>query len=161
MAKDVLITREGLEELKAELDYLKAEKRLEIAEKIKVARSFGDLSENSEYDEAKNDQAKLENRINEIETILKHHKIIEETSSRSKVVNVGTRVLLLDVELGEETEYKIVGSAEADPLNGKLSDESPIGVALIGHKEGETVVATTPQGDLEFKIVKIVKKKKS
>lgn len=161
MAKDVLITREGLEELKAELDYLKAEKRLEIAEKIKVARSFGDLSENSEYDEAKNDQAKLENRINEIETILKHHKIIEETSPRSKVVNVGTRVLLLDVELGEETEYKIVGSAEADPLNGKLSDESPIGVALIGHKEGETVVATTPQGDLEFKIVKIVKKKKS
>lgn len=159
MAKDILITKEGLEELRAELDYLKAEKRLEIAEKIKVARSFGDLSENSEYDEAKNDQAKLENRINEIETILKHHKIIEEGSSRSKVVNVGTRVKILDIELDEETEYKIVGSAEADPVNGKLSDESPIGAALLGHKEGETVVASTPQGDLEFKIVKIVKKK--
>lgn len=159
MAKDILITKEGLEELRAELDYLKAEKRLEIAEKIKVARSFGDLSENSEYDEAKNDQAKLENRINEIETILKHYKIIEETSTRSKVVNIGTRVKLLDVELGEETEYKIVGSAEADPMNGKLSDESPIGMALLGHKEGETVVAATPQGDLEFKIVKIIKKK--
>ena len=92
MAKEILITKEGLDELKAELDYLKAEKRLEIAEKIKVARSFGDLSENSEYDEAKNDQAKLENRINEIETILKHYKIIDEGSTRSKIVNVGTRV---------------------------------------------------------------------
>ena len=159
MAKDILITKEGLDELKAELDYLKAEKRLEIAEKIKIARSFGDLSENSEYDEAKNDQAKLENRINEIETILKHYKIIEEGSTRSKIVNVGTKVKVLDVELDEETEYKIVGSAEADPLNGKISDESPIGMALLGHKEGETVVAATPQGDLEFKIVKIIKKK--
>lgn len=159
MAKDILITKEGLDELKAELDYLKAEKRLEIAEKIKIARSFGDLSENSEYDEAKNDQAKLENRINEIETILKHYKIIEEGSTRSKIVNVGTKVKVLDVELDEETEYKIVGSAEADPLNGRISDESPIGMALLGHKEGETVVAATPQGDLEFKIVKIIKKK--
>lgn len=159
MAKDILITKEGLDELKAELDYLKAEKRLEIAEKIKIARSFGDLSENSEYDEAKNDQAKLENRINEIETILKHYKIIDEGSTRSKIVNVGTKVKVLDVELDEETEYKIVGSAEADPLNGKISDESPIGMALLGHKEGETVVANTPQGDLEFKIVKIIKKK--
>ena len=159
MAKEILITKEGLDELKAELDYLKAEKRLEIAEKIKIARSFGDLSENSEYDEAKNDQAKLENRINEIETILKHYKIIDEGSTRSKIVNVGTKVKVLDVELDEETEYKIVGSAEADPLNGKISDESPIGKALLGHKEGETVVANTPQGDLEFKIVKIIKKK--
>ena len=159
MAKEILITKEGLDELRAELDYLKAEKRLEIAEKIKVARSFGDLSENSEYDEAKNDQAKLENRINEIETILKHYKIIDEGSTRSKIVNVGTKVKVLDVELDEETEYKIVGSAEADPLNGKISDESPIGKALLGHKEGETVVANTPQGDLEFKIVKIIKKK--
>ncbi len=159
MAKEILITKEGLEELRAELDYLKAEKRLEIAEKIKVARSFGDLSENAEYDEAKNDQAKLENRINEIETILKHHKLIDEPSNRSKIINVGTRVKVLDVEFDEEMEYKIVGAAEADPLNGKISDESPIGSALIGHKEGETVVASTPQGDLEFKIVKIVKKK--
>ena len=159
MAKEILITKEGLDELRAELDYLKAEKRLEIAEKIKVARSFGDLSENSEYDEAKNDQAKLENRINEIETILKHYKIIDEGSTRSKIVNVGTKVKVLDVEFDEETEYKIVGSAEADPLNGKISDESPIGKALLGHKEGETVVANTPQGDLEFKIVKIIKKK--
>ena len=120
MAKEILITQEGLEDLKNELEYLKVEKRTEIAEKIKIARSFGDLSENSEYDEAKNDQAKLEQRIN---------------------------------------EYKIVGTAEADPINGKISDESPIGKALIGHKEGETVVAETPDGELEFTIVKIVKKK--
>ncbi len=159
MAKEILITQEGLEDLKNELEYLKVEKRTEIAEKIKIARSFGDLSENSEYDEAKNDQAKLEQRINEIESILKHHKIIEETKSRSKIVNIGTRVIVLDVELGEETEYKIVGTAEADPINGKISDESPIGKALIGHKEGETVVAETPKGELEFTIVKIVKKR--
>lgn len=159
MAKEILITKEGLEELKQELDYLKVEKRTEIAEKIKVARSFGDLSENSEYDEAKNDQAKLEQRIQEIESIIKHHKIIEETKSRSKVVNIGTCVKVLDVDLGEEDEYKIVGTAEADPIGGKISDESPIGKALLGHKEGDTVVAVTPQGELEFKIVKIIKKK--
>lgn len=159
MAKEILITKEGLEELKAELDYLKVEKRDEIAEKIAVARSFGDLSENAEYDEAKNDQAKIENRINEIETILKHHKIIEAGSARSKIVNIGTTVVVLDVEFDEEQEYKIVGTAEADPMNGKISDESPIGSALIGHKVGETVVANTPQGELEFKIVKIKKGK--
>lgn len=159
MAKDIKITKEGLQKLKDELDYLKVEGRAEIAEKIKVARSFGDLSENSEYDEAKNDQAKLENRINEIEAIIKNHIIIDEGSTRSKVVNIGTNVVVLDVELGEETEYKIVGTAEADPMGGKISDESPIGAALLGHKEGETVVAETPQGELEFKIVKIIKKK--
>ncbi len=159
MAKDIKITKEGLQKLKDELDYLKVEGRAEIAEKIKVARSFGDLSENSEYDEAKNDQAKLENRINEIEAIIKNHIIIDEGTTRSKVVNIGTNVVVLDVELGEETEYKIVGTAEADPMGGKISDESPIGAALLGHKEGETVVAETPQGELEFKIVKIIKKK--
>lgn len=159
MAKDIKITKEGLQKLKDELDYLKVEGRAEIAEKIKVARSFGDLSENSEYDEAKNDQAKLENRINEIEAIIKNHIIIDEGTTRSKVVNIGTKVVVLDVELGEETEYKIVGTAEADPMGGKISDESPIGAALLGHKEGETVVAETPQGELEFKIVKIIKKK--
>ena len=159
MAKDIKITKEGLQKLKDELDYLKVEGRAEIAEKIKVARSFGDLSENSEYDEAKNDQSKLENRINEIEAIIKNHIIIDEGTTRSKVVNIGTNVVVLDVELGEETEYKIVGTAEADPMGGKISDESPIGAALLGHKEGETVVAETPQGELEFKIVKIIKKK--
>ena len=159
MAKDIKITKEGLQKLKDELDYLKVEGRAEIAEKIKVARSFGDLSENSEYDEAKNDQAKLENRINEIEAIIKNHIIIDEGTTRSKVVNIGTNVVVLDVELGEETEYKIVGTAEADPMGGKISDESPSGAALLGHKEGETVVAETPQGELEFKIVKIIKKK--
>lgn len=159
MAKDIKITKEGLQKLKDELDYLKVEGRAEIAEKIKVARSFGDLSENSEYDEAKNDQAKLENRINEIEAIIKNHIIIDEGTTRSKVVNIGANVVVLDVELGEETEYKIVGTAEADPMGGKISDESPIGAALLGHKEGETVVAETPQGELEFKIVKIIKKK--
>ncbi|MGN0173033.1 MAG: transcription elongation factor GreA [Acutalibacteraceae bacterium] len=159
MAKDIKITKEGLQKLKDELDYLKVEGRAEIAEKIKVARSFGDLSENAEYDEAKNDQAKLENRINEIEAIIKNHIIIEEQSPRSKTVNLGTTVVVLDIELDEEMEYKIVGTAEADPENGQISDESPIGMSLLGHKEGETVVAETPQGELEFKIVKIIKKK--
>lgn len=158
MAKEILLTAQGLEELQKELDHLKVEKRREIAEKIKIARSFGDLSENSEYDEAKNDQAKLENRINEIEAMLKNVRLIDETGIDNKIVGVGTKVVVLDVEFSEEFEYRIVGSAEADPASGKISDESPIGRAIIGHSVGETVIADTPEGELEFKIVKIKKK---
>ena len=157
MAKQILLTKQGLEALQEELDELKVVKRKEIAEKIKVALSFGDSSENSEYDEAKNDQAKIENRINEIEAMLKNAKLIDESAVNDNTVNVGTTFCLLDVECNEETEYKMVGSAEADPMNGKISDESPIGKAVLGHSAGETVVAVTPDGELEFKIVKIIK----
>ncbi len=156
MAKQILLTAQGLEELQNELDYLKTEKRNEIAEKIKVARSFGDLSENSEYDEAKNDQAKIESRINEIEAMLKNVQIIDESGNAGDSVHIGTTFKVLDVEMNEVTEYKMVGSAESDPLNGKISDESPIGKALMGHKAGDTVVVPTPGGDLEFKIIEII-----
>ena len=157
MAKQILLTKQGLEALQEELDDLKVVKRKEIAEKIKIALSFGDLSENSEYDEAKNDQAKIENRINEIEAMLKNAKLIDESAVNDNTVNVGMTFRLLDVEFNEETEYKMVGSAEADPLNGKISDESPIGKAVLGHSAGETVIAITPDGELQFKIVKIIK----
>ena len=155
--KETLLTKQGLEERQKDLEYLKTEKRNEIAEKIKVARSFGDLSENSEYDEAKNEQAKMENRIAELEEMLKNVKIIDESKTNSKIVNTGTKVKILDVEMNEEFDYQVVGSSEADPMNGKISDESPVGKALIGRKVGETVVAITPSGDLEYKIVKILK----
>ncbi|MBQ2391671.1 MAG: transcription elongation factor GreA [Clostridia bacterium] len=157
MAKQILLTKQGLEALQEELDDLKVVKRKEIAEKIKIALSFGDLSENSEYDEAKNDQAKIENRINEIEAMLKNAKLIDESAVNDNTVNVGMTFRLLDVEFNEETEYKMVGSAEADPMNGKISDESPIGKAVLGHSAGETVIAITPDGELQFKIVKIIK----
>ena len=151
------LTQQGLDEFKKELDYLKAEKRNEIAEKIKVARSFGDLSENSEYDEAKNEQAKVEARIAEIENIIKNHEIIELPKANSKIVSIGTKVRILDIEMDEECDYQIVGKAEADPMNGKISDESAVGKAILGHKAGETVIANTPAGELSFKIVKIIK----
>lgn len=154
--KETLLTKQGLESFQKELEYLKTEKRNEIAEKIKVARSFGDLSENSEYDEAKNEQAKMENRIAELEEMLKNVRIIDEGKKNSRVVNTGTKVRILDVEMDEEMDYQVVGSSEADPMNGKISDESPVGAALIGHKVGETVVASTPAGELQFKIVKIL-----
>lgn len=158
MAKEILLTPQGLQDLQNELDYLKVEKRKDIAEKIKIARSFGDLSENSEYDEAKNDQAKVENRIAEIEAMLKNYRIINEHEIDSRVVSIGAKVLLLDVEFGDELEYQIVGSAEADPSAGRISDESPIGKAILGHAEGDTVLADTPEGALEFTVLRISKK---
>ncbi|MBQ2676924.1 MAG: transcription elongation factor GreA [Clostridia bacterium] len=157
MAKQVFLTPTGLKELQDELDILKVEKRKEIAEKIKVALSFGDLSENSEYDEAKNDQAKLENRINEIEAMLKNATIIDENEIAGDEIRIGTKFKVLDIDFDEEVVYKMVGSAEADPLSGKISDESPIGKALMGHKAGETVTAIAPDGEIQFKILEIIK----
>ncbi len=158
MAKEIMLTAQGLKELQEELDFLKTEKRTEIAEKIKVALSFGDLSENSEYDEAKNDQAKLEARIAEVESMLKNAKVVEENQIDKTVINIGTKFELLDVELKETMTYQLVSSAESDPLNGKLADDSPVGKAVFGHKSGETVIAETPNGELKFKIKKILKK---
>ena len=157
MAKNVFLTPEGLQELEKELDFLKTEKRTEIAEKIKVALSFGDLSENSEYDEAKNDQAKLEARIAEVEAMLKNAKVIEAHELDKDSIHIGTRFKVLDVEFNEELEYQMVGSAEADPMEGKISDESPVGQALLGKKAGDTVVAETPSGELRFQVIQILK----
>ncbi len=157
MAKAIKLTDEGLKKLQDELENLKTEGRTQIAEKIKVARGYGDLSENSEYDEAKNEQAKIEARIIELESMLKNVEIIAEKKSATKTVTVGSKVKVLDIEFDEEMEFRVVGSAEADPAQGYISDESPVGKALLGKKAGEVVKAETPDGEVDFKIVAISK----
>ena len=157
MEKEILLTEEGLKNLKEELETLKTVKRKEIAEKIKVALSFGDLSENSEYDEAKNEQAIMEARILEIETMLKHVRIINEENLSTDTIHVGSKVKLYDFEFGEEVEYRIVGSSEADPREGKISDESPVGSTLLGHKKGQEVNVITPGGVCKYSVLEISK----
>ncbi len=153
---ETLLTIEGLKELEAELDQLKVEGRKEAAEKIKLAKSFGDLSENSEYDEAMNDQAKLEARISEIEYIIKNAKILDVESLGNENIHIGSTVKLTD-KTKKTFTYTIVGFAQADPAAGKISDESPVGKALIGHKKGDKVTIEVPNGTLEFKIVDITR----
>ncbi len=155
MAKIIRLTDDGLKKLENELEFLKTEGRKEIAEKIKVARGYGDLSENSEYDEAKNDQAKIEARIVELESMLKNVEIISENEA-SDTIMMGSRVKVLDVEFDEECEYQIVGSPEADVSRGLISDESPVGKALLGHKAGDEVTAEAPSGSIVFKILEIL-----
>ncbi len=157
MAKQIIVTEEGLKKLQEELEYLKTTKRKEVVEAIRVALSFGDLSENSEYDEAKNEQAKTEARINELEESLKHVKVISDSEVTTDTVNVGNRVKVYDEEFEEEVEYILVGSTEADPLENKISDQSPIGTALIGQKVGATVEVHTPGGVIQLKILEISK----
>lgn len=157
MNKQVLLTEDGLKALEDELEELKTVKRREIAEKIKVALSFGDLSENSEYDEAKNDQAMVEARIVTIENMLKNVKIIDEQDLNTDTINVGAKVRLYDIEFDETCEYKIVGSNEANPDIGKISDESPVGAALLGHKVGDRVEIETPGGTIAYDVVEISK----
>ena len=154
---ETLLTYEGLKKLEEELEYLKTQKRREIAERIKVALGFGDLSENSEYDEAKNEQAQVEMRIVELENKLRNVKIIDEDDIETKTVQVGNIVQVLDVEYNEKVEYKIVGSTEADIAENKISNESPIGKALLGRKKNDVVDVETPGGMLQFKILKITK----
>ncbi len=156
MTKTTRLTKEGLEKLKAELEYLRTTGRTEIAEKIRVARGYGDLSENSEYDEAKNEQAKIEARIVELEKTLENVSIIEDNVD-TETVSVGVTVTIYDIEYEEELTYKMVGSAEADPMKGYISDNSPVGKALIGARVGDEVVAEAPAGELRFKILKISK----
>ncbi len=156
-AKEFVLTKEGLAELENELEQLKTVTRKEVSEKIKQALSFGDLSENSEYDEAKNEQAEVEARINQIEYMLKYAHVIDEGDIKSDVVSPGSKVKLLDVEFDEELEYTIVGSAEADPAKNKLSYESPVGAAVLNHSVGEVVQANTPGGVAEFKILEITR----
>lgn len=157
MAKQVVLTDQGLKKLEEELEQLKTEKRKEIAEKIKVALSFGDLSENSEYDEAKNEQAIVEVRIATIENMLKNVKLIDDDELNTEAVDLGAKVKILDEEFNEEIEYQIVGSTEADPDQNLISDESPVGRALLGHKVGEEVDVDAPGGSMKFKILSIAK----
>lgn len=153
--KEYVLTREGKTELEEELDTLKNVTRKAVSQKIKEARSFGDLSENAEYDEAKNEQAEVEARINEIENMLKYARVIDDDEIKSDVVTPGSKVVL--EIFGGEKRYTIVGSTEANPYKNKLSYESPIGAACLNRSAGETVKAATPGGEVEFKILSIEK----
>lgn len=152
-----VLTRKGEQRLKEELNELKSVRRREVAEKIKVALSFGDLSENSEYDEAKNEQGIIESRIAEIEQTLAHAQIIDDDDISTEKVGIGTTVKILDMEMDEEMEFKMVGTKEADISSGKMSDESPIGSAILGHEVGDEVEVETPSGVIGFKILEIRK----
>ena len=156
MQKQILLTSEGLKKLEEERDFLRSVRRKEIAEKIKVALSYGDLSENSEYDDAKNEQAILEARIAEIEATLKNAKVIDESEISLEHVHVGSNVRVKDLELDEELVFHIVGSNEVDPENGKISDESPIGKALIGKGAGDAVEVEPPIGSVKYKVLEIL-----
>lgn len=158
MADEILLTSDGLKEIQDELEQLKTVGRKDIAEKIKVALSFGDLSENSEYDEAKSEQGKLESRINELEAILQNYKLIDEDEFSADMVNRASKVTVKDMETKEEETYQIVGPQQANPLKGRISDESPVGKALLGKKKGATITVETPAGMLKYKIVNIEKK---
>lgn len=157
--KEILLTQEGYEKLEKELEYLKTEVRAEISERIKVALGFGDLSENSEYDEAKNAQASNEIKIADLENKLRYAKIIDESEIDTKTVQVGNTVKILDMEFDEELEYTIVGSTEVDLKNNKISNVSPLGAALIGAKKNQIVEAHTPGGIMKYKILAITKQK--
>ncbi|MDR1467205.1 MAG: transcription elongation factor GreA [Oscillospiraceae bacterium] len=157
MAKEVLLTKEGLDDLEKELEQLKTVKRKEIAERIKVALSFGDLSENSEYDEAKNEQAIAESRIATIESMLQSVKIIDEDKLDTDNIHVGSKVTVYDNKYNETASYKIVGSSEANPSIGKISDESPLGMRLIGHKVGDKLDVDTPSGIIVYEVLEISK----
>lgn len=154
-SKEILMTAEGLKKLEDELEELKVVRRKEVAEKIKQALAFGDLSENSEYDEAKNEQAQVEARIVQIEGTLKIARVVDDSEISTDAVGIGTRVKLLDVEFEDEEEYSIVGSSEADPSQNRLSYESPVGKALMGKKAGDIVEVDAPAGKIQFKILEI------
>ncbi len=155
--KKVILTYEGLKNMEAELENLKTVRRQEVAEKIKEARGQGDLSENAEYDSAKEEQAEIEARIVVLEKMLRNAEVIDEEGTTKDTVGLGTTVTVLDVEFDEEMEYTIVGSAEADPMNGRISNESPVGMALLGHKTGDSISINTPDGEAVFKVLKIAK----
>ena len=153
--KEVLVTKEGLEQLEAELDNYKNVKRREVAERIKIAISYGDLSENSEYEEAKNEQAMIEGKILELEAKIRNATVIDMGGSNKQVVTVGSTVVLLNVNRDIEMEYTIVGSTEANPDEFRISNECPVGQAILGHKKGETVDVEVPKGIMQYKILDI------
>jgi transcription elongation factor GreA len=155
VVKEVILTPDGHVKLKEEVEYLSTVKRREVAERIKHAREFGDIAENSEYDDAKTEQAMLEHRIATLEERLKNSRVIEKKEITTDVVSVGTKVRLRDVDANQTIEYFIVGSAEANPAEHKLSNESPVGKAIMGRKKGETVEVVAPRGSLKYKIMDI------
>ncbi|MGQ0572211.1 MAG: transcription elongation factor GreA [Armatimonadota bacterium] len=153
--KETILTESGLRKLEEELDHLKGTRRKEIAERIKQAKEFGDLSENAEYDDAKNEQAFVEGRILQIDQMLRNARVIDNEAVSSDTVSVGSTVRLRDAAAGDETSYTIVGSAEADPMRDRISNESPVGQALIGRKKGEIVTIRVPAGTLKYTILEI------
>jgi len=155
--KQLLVTEEGLRKMEEEFEYLKTVKRKEIIDTIGIARAFGDLSENSEYDEAKNEQAKVEARIMELEEQLKIVKVVDGNEIKTDEVNIGNKVRVLNLNLNKELNYSLVGSTEADPFNNKISDESPIGKVLVGAKKGDIVEYDTPKGVFKLEILDISK----
>ena len=155
--KEVLLTKEGYEKLESEVEFLKTEKRTEISERIKIALGFGDLSENSEYDEAKNAQATNEMKIAELENKLRYAKIIDSSEIDTKTVQVGNKVKILDMEYDEKLDFVIVGSTEVDLSKNRISNESPIGSALLGAKKNQIVEAQTPGGIVKYKVLEIKK----
>lgn len=155
MAKQIFVSKDGYLKLQNELEHLKTVKRAEIAQAIKKARSFGDLSENSEYDEAKNEQAKVVSRIAELEELISNAQIISETEIQADVVNLGSVVQVHDYAFDEDIEYYIVGSNEANPLLGRISDLSPIGSAMLGHRAGDEVTFEAPNGEAKIKILSV------
>ena len=159
MQKQYKLTKERLEELKAELEHLKTVREHEVAELIKEARGFGDLSENSEYDEAKNEQAKVVSRIAELEGLIEHAVIIDEAEMKADVINLGSTVKVLDMEYDEELEYSLVGTNEANPMLGRISDRSPIGSAMIGAIVGDIITVNTPNGEMKLKILAVSRTK--
>ena len=157
MAELITITEEGYKALQDELDFLKNVKKKEVKESIRVAKSFGDLSENSEYDAARTEQAQVESKIQELEETLKRVKVVSDSDIKTDKVNVGAKVKIFNIDYNEEIEYMLVGSTEANPFENKISDSSPIGKAIIGAKVGDTVVVKLQKGDMKIKILAISK----
>jgi transcription elongation factor GreA len=155
LLKEVILTPEGFDKLQQEIDYLRGEKRREVAERIRVAREFGDIAENAEYDDAKNEQAMLEHKIAQLEERLLSARVITKKEISKDTVSVGSKVRIRDVAAKQTFEYHIVGSAEANPAENKLSNESPVGKAIMGRKKGEVVEVAAPRGKLKFKIMDI------
>ena len=155
--QDVILTREGLEQLEEELENLRSVKRTEVKERLKEAIALGDLSENSEYDDAKNEQAFMEGRILELEKMIRNAKVIEDDVQQEGVISVGSLVKVKDIEFDEINEYRLVGTVEADPMNNRISNESPVGRALLGHRAGEVIAVEVPAGIIKLEILEISK----
>ncbi|MBR6562813.1 MAG: transcription elongation factor GreA [Clostridia bacterium] len=157
MAKQIIVSHEGLQKLQQELEHLKTVKRKEVAQAIQKARAYGDLSENSEYDEAKNEQAEIEGKIANLEATLENAIVLDDSELGTDKVNVGNKVKVINIDADEETEYKIVSTTEADPIMGLISDDSPLGKALIGQRKGDSINVETPMGIVKYTITEISK----
>jgi transcription elongation factor GreA len=155
--KEIILTQDGLKKLEEELEHLKSVKRREVAERIKVAIGYGDISENSEYEDAKNEQAFIEGRVITLEKMLRNARIINNDDIATDTVSIGSKVTVEDIEFGDSVEYYIVGTAESDPLQNKISNESPVGKAILGKKKGTVVDVSVPAGIIQYKIVDIQK----